>query len=78
MTLKRKRVKDRKPPVVLAGRDPTTQLYRAVKRYVESKGGSIVVIGGVSLQQWPEDNTGVFHLAVKFMGRKPELPEEKQ
>ena len=35
----------------IIGRDPIDQLYRAVERYVKSKGGSIVVIGEKQLQE---------------------------
>ena len=31
---------------IIKGRDPTSQLYRAVIRWIKSKGGSILVIGG--------------------------------
>lgn len=58
----------------LAGDTPELELYRAVRRYVESGGGSILVIGGVQVQQWPEDNEFVYRLAVKFTGRKPTFP----
>lgn len=59
---------------VLTGRDPVSQLYRAVRRYVEHNKGSIVVIGGIRVEQWPADREHCYHLAVKFMGRKPVLP----
>jgi len=46
-------------------------LYNAVIKYVEAGGGKLVVIGGVQVQEWPQDNAGVFMVAVKCMGRKP-------
>jgi hypothetical protein len=59
--------------IKITGRDPASQLYRAVVRYVESKGGSIFVIGGVQIQEWPGEFSGNFRLAVKCTGRKPRL-----
>jgi hypothetical protein len=64
-----------RPGDPLAGDSPELELYRAVRRYVQSGGGSIVVIGGIEVQQWPGDNSGVYRVAVKFMGRKPEFPK---
>lgn len=67
-----KRKKKRDP---LAGkRDPESQLYRAVRRYVESKGGSLLVIGGIETQEWPGERELMFRVAVKCMGRKPKQP----
>ena len=65
--------KTKKKKDVLVGRDPTMQLYRAVRRYVESKKGSLVVIGGIRVEHWPGDNEHVYHIAVKCMGCKPEM-----
>jgi hypothetical protein len=62
----------------LAGDVPDLELYRAVRHYVESLGGSIVVIGGIEVQQWPGDPEHTYRLAVKFMGRKPEIPGPKE
>jgi len=47
------------------------RLYKAVQNYVEKGGGKLVVIGGISVQEWPTDNPMVFHIAVKCCGRKP-------
>lgn len=67
--MKKKLRKSRDP---LAGdRTPIGQLYRAVRRYVRSNGGDIVVIGGVQVQEWPEDRAGMFVIGVKCLGRKP-------
>lgn len=59
----------------IPGRDPVSQLYRAVKRYVESRGGSILVIGGIETQVWPEEFKYNFRLSVRCMGTKPMLRE---
>lgn len=47
------------------------QLLKAVQNYVEKEGGRLVVIGGISLQQFQEDHDGVFHVAVKCLGKPP-------
>lgn len=65
------RGKKKKRDVLAGKRDPESQLYRAVRRYVESKGGSLVVIGGIETQEWPEDGRFKFRVAVKCMGKKP-------
>ena len=72
---KRRSAAKRKPKDILVGRDPTMQLYRAVRRYVQSKGGALVMIGGVEVQEWPEDRNGMFRVAVRLLGRKPVLVE---
>lgn len=69
-----KRGKKKKRDVLAGRRDPESQLYRAVRRYVESKGGSLIVIGGIETQQWPDDREMMFRVAVKCMGRKPTPP----
>jgi len=48
-------------------------LCKAAQRFIEAKGGKVLVVGGISIQQWPQDNKHVYHLAVKFMGRTPEV-----
>lgn len=58
----------------ITGRDPASQLYRAVERYVRLKGGAVVVIGGIELQRTPGDGPNKFKLAVKCTGRTPEVP----
>lgn len=63
--------KKRKKTDMLSGRDPTSQLYRAVRRYVESHGGSLLVIGGVQVEEWPGQVKHNFVLGVRCMGRKP-------
>ena len=71
----------RKPRVKLSelitGRDSTSQLYRAVVRYVESKGGSIAVIGGVRVEEWPEERPLNFVLGIRCTGRKPVYEDKK-
>ena len=47
-------------------------LYRAVADYIEARNGKAVVVGGVEVQQFPQDNKLNYRLAVKFTGRRPE------
>jgi len=51
------------------------RLYKAVQNYVEKSGGNLVVIGGISVQEWSSDNAMTFHVAVKCSGRKPSFVE---
>jgi len=67
--VKAKKKKTNKRPIL--GRDPTSQLYRAVIRYIESKGGSVLVIGGAQIQQWPGEREFNYVLGVRCTGRKP-------
>lgn len=53
----------------------TDRLYKAVENYVTKKGGKLVVIGGIQVQQWPADPAMVFYVAIKCMGRMPEYVE---
>jgi hypothetical protein len=46
-------------------------LYTAVQRYVENRSGKIVVIGGIEIQEWPDDPKCSFRVAVRCMGKKP-------
>lgn len=67
----KKKAKKKSKRVVITGRDPTSQLYRAVIRYVESHGGKLLVIGGVQIEQWPGEGEFKFVLGVRCMGRRP-------
>lgn len=51
----------------------TDVLYRAVADYVESVGGTVIVVGGIQCQQWPGDEPYQFTIAIKCTGRKPEF-----
>jgi hypothetical protein len=52
----------------------TDLLYKAVKRYVEAYGGTVAVVGPVTIQQWPHDNQLTFHVTVKCFGHQPRKP----
>lgn len=57
------------------GRDPESQLLKAATRYIESKGGKVIVIGGLEIQTWPLDQKFNFKLAIRFTGLKPQKPQ---
>lgn len=53
--------------------EETVLLYKAVGRYVAAHGGSVIVAGGIQIQQWPGENKFAFSVAVKCTGRKPDF-----
>lgn len=53
-------------------------MYLSVQQYVEHFGGRIAVIGGVEVQQWPDDLTHTFRIAIRCTGKKPELKARPQ
>ena len=65
-----KRTKNADP---LRGRDAISQLYRAVQRYVNENNGSLLVVGGIEIQEWPGDLPHNFRVAVHCTGVKPAL-----
>ena len=56
---------------MVTGRKPIDALYRGVIRYVEANGGSLLVVGGVQVLEWPGDPKAKFSIVVKCMGEKP-------
>lgn len=79
-------VDGRKTPVTMhmdfwtlgPGGSDVEELYAAVRRYVETRGGKLIVIGGVSVMRLPGEPDEAFYLAVKCLGRKPEKTPESQ
>ena len=63
-------IREREPSL----NDPMYQLYRAVIRYIESRGGKLAVISGIQIQRWPGEFAGNFVVGVKCCG---ELDESK-
>ena len=49
------------------------RLYKAVANYVEKRGGKVVVIGGVQVQEWPGDLKFNFTIGIKCTGRRPQF-----
>lgn len=74
--MKRKK-KSRDP---LAGkRDPVSQLYRAVRRYVNHHNGSIVVVGGIEVGEYPPDGKilPTYDVRIRCFGRLPKFAERQ-
>lgn len=46
-------------------------LYKSAQAYVEAGGGKLLVIGGVAILEWPQDNKSVFYVVIKCTGKKP-------
>lgn len=59
-------------------KDSYEHLYKAVVDYVHSKGGKVLVIGGVEIQQFPGDRKFNYRIAIRITGKKPVMtnPEE--
>ena len=53
-------------------------LYKAVQAYVENRGGQILVIGGIQLQQWPGEGEYKFTIGVQVTGRRPALDADSR
>lgn len=71
MSSKLRKTRRKKVDLFDGKRDPGTSLLRAVKRYVESKGGSILVIGGIEVQKYLSEGEFKYRVAVRCMGRSP-------
>lgn len=54
-------------------KDVTDRLYDAVAAWAKSKGGNIVVIGGIETQQWGADPAR-FVIGIKCLGTAPKRP----
>lgn len=52
------------------------RLYKAVANYVKHTGGSVIVAGGVQIQEWPRDRKFSFTVAIKCTGTKPKFAQE--
>ena len=61
----------------IPGRDPISQLYRAVIRYVEANGGTLAVIGGISIIRFDERD-GNFTVGVRCSGKRPQFVTSKK
>ena len=60
----------------IKGRGPEDRLLAAVQNYVVKRGGSLIVVGGIEIQDWHEGK-GKFKLAVRCLGRRPTLQGEE-
>ena len=53
------------------GSDVVDDLYAAVIAFVEERGGKAVVLGGISVLQWPTDRKFNFMIGVRVTGERP-------
>ena len=56
---------------IKTGKDDIDTLYEAVRAYIENRGGSVVVIGGVQIVQMPDDLKFNWGLNIRVTGKKP-------
>lgn len=49
----------------------TDNFYKAVQKYIEEKGGKVVVIGGVGILKQPNDLKYNYSLVIKITGKTP-------
>lgn len=72
MTKRRSRRKPKRIHLRFRKNDPAHNLQAAVQHWVKAKGGDIVLIGAIEVQQWPGEGVGNYRIAVRCMGRAPE------
>ena len=53
--------------------DDTDRLYFALQEYVKNRGGNLVVVGGIEVQEWPNDPKLCFRIAIRCTGKKPDF-----
>src|SRR5438132_1599153 len=49
--------------------DPAHNLLAATQHYVISLGGKVVIVGGIEIQNWPEDGPHSFRVGIHCTGR---------
>lgn len=70
---KKRRKAKKKPAAIPAHID---RLYMACANYVRKAGGSVLVIGGVTVQEWPGDGPHRFTVGIKCTGTKPPFADK--
>lgn len=55
-------------------KDHEHNLLVAVSKWVRSRGGELIVVGGIEIQDWAE-GMGKFKVAIRCMGRQPQKKE---
>lgn len=73
----RKRKKPRLIHLRFRKNDPAHNLLAAVQHWVKAKGGALVLISTIEVQDW-KDGVGKFRVAVRCMGRAPQLHAETE
>jgi hypothetical protein len=76
MKTKRKRREPTYTRLRFRKRDYAHNLQAAVQHWVHANGGSLVLVGAIEIQEWGE-RVGVFRVAVRCLGRKPEKKQGK-
>ena len=55
------------------------KLYKEIRRYIESRGGKVLVIGGIEIQEWPTDSPlSKFTVGIHITGIKPNKVNEER
>lgn len=57
--------------------DTAHNLLTAVQHWVHEHGGTVIVGGGIEVQQWPGMGTANYRVAVRCMGKLPRGKDEK-
>jgi len=52
------------------------KLYKEIRRYIESRGGKVLVIGGIEIQEWPDSLPYKFTIGIHVTGFKPNKVED--
>jgi len=58
--------------IIKTGNKIIDKLYEATRNYIESKGGSVIVIGGMAIMTEPNDSRYNYSLVIRITGNKPE------
>lgn len=53
--------------------DPIHNLYAACTHYIRVNGGDAIVVGGIEVQEWPEEPESNFRIAIRVTGTKPQF-----
>lgn len=57
--------------------DDDHNILAAVSNWVKSRGGDLLVVGGIEIQNW-SDGIGKFRVAVHCTGRSPKAQPRKE
>jgi len=65
------KIKTKKAPKVKWGNSDSDRLLKAAVNYIEKNGGTAVIVGGIEIQKWPEDQDFNYRLAIRITGLRP-------
>lgn len=57
--------------------DPDHNVLAAVSNFVKARGGTVLVVGGIEIQDW-QDGVGKFRVAVHCTGRAPRRTDARE